>query len=57
MVKIYMKLADLLDSNLHLIIPFLCQFISKDHSYVHADIKVEIVKLFKTLALYCPSTI
>ncbi|EGR30890.1 phosphatidylinositol 3- and 4-kinase family protein, putative [Ichthyophthirius multifiliis] len=57
MIKIYMKLAELLDSNLHLIIPFLCQFINKNHSNAHSEVKVEIVKLFKTLALYCPSTI
>ena len=52
-----MKLAELLDSNLHLIIPFLCQFINKGEVSINVDIKIEIVKLFKSLTHHCPSTI
>lgn len=56
-LRIFAKLGELLDSNVHLIIPFLCAFIKKDQAIVSIPLKIEITKLFSCLAHSCSSTV
>ncbi|EAS01249.1 phosphatidylinositol 3- and 4-kinase family protein (macronuclear) [Tetrahymena thermophila SB210] len=56
-IKIYTLLAELLDSNLHLIVPFLCNYISKDTSQTKTKVKSEIINLFNCFANSCCSTV
>ena len=56
---IYYILGDsqLLDSYLHLIIPFLCELIKKEHYSIDLEIRREILILFVCLVKSCSSTV
>ena len=56
-LQIFKLLGELLDSLLHMIIPFLSQLIVKENNVIDNDIRREIVNLYENLAQKCPSTI
>lgn len=54
---IYYILGELLDSYLHMIIPFLCELIKKEHNSIDVEIRREILILLVCLVRSCSSTV
>ena len=48
-LTIYKSLGDLLDSYLHMIIPFLCKLITRENDIIDFEIRKDIIDLFKCL--------
>lgn len=56
-IGIYRSLENLLDSQLHMVIPFMCKLLSKEVQYVYLEVRKDIIHLFVSLSRSCPSTV